>query len=49
MDHFMHNGINKGQKWYGPNQKQKMLRKGGKNIQKNYTKKIFMTKIIMMV
>ena len=25
------------------------LRKGGKNTQKNYTKKIFMTKIIMMV
>ena len=29
---------NKGQKWYGPN-KQKTLRRGGKNIQKNYTKK----------
>ena len=25
------------------------LRKGGKNTQKNYTKKIFMTQIIMMV
>ena len=30
-------------------QKQKMLRRGGKNTQKNCTKKIFMTKIIMMV
>ena len=30
-------GLNKGQKWYGPN-KHKILR-GGKNTQKNYTKK----------
>ena len=29
-------------------QKQKILRRGGKNTQ-NYTKKIFMTQIIMMV
>ena len=29
--------------------KQKMLRRGGKNTQKNYTKKIFMTQIITMV
>ena len=28
---------------------QKILRKGGKYTQKNYTKKIFMTQIIMMV
>ena len=27
----------------------KILRKGGKNIQKNYTKKIFMTQITTMV
>ena len=27
---------------------QKILGRGGKNIQKNYTKKIFMTQIIMM-
>ena len=27
----------------------KILRRGGKNIQKNYTKKIFTTKIIMTV
>ena len=26
-----------------------ILRKGGKNTQKNYTKQIFMTQIIMMV
>ena len=42
-------GLNKGQKWYGPNkQKQKILRRGGKNTQ-NCTKKIFKTKIIKMV
>ena len=29
-------------------QKQKILRRGGKNTQKKCTKKIFMTKIIMM-
>ena len=29
--------------------KQKILRRGGKNIQKNYTKKIFMTQITKMV
>ena len=33
----------------GTFQKQKILRRGGKNIQKNCTKKIFMTKIITMV
>ena len=30
-------------------QKQKILREGSKNIQKDYTKKIFMTQIITMV
>ena len=30
-------------------QKQKRLRRGGKNTQKNYTKRIFMTQIITMV
>ena len=30
-------------------QKQKILRRGGKNTQKNYTKNIFMTQITMMV
>ena len=29
--------------------KQKILRRGGKNTQNNYTKKIFMTRIITMV
>ena len=29
--------------------KQKILRRGGKNIKKNYTKKIFTTQIITMV
>ena len=29
--------------------KQKIFRRGGKNTQKNYTKNIFMTKIITMV
>ena len=39
---------NKGQKGYGPN-RSRMLRRGGKNTQKNYTKKIFMTQITTMV
>ena len=30
-------------------QKQKILRRGGKNTQENFTKESFMTKIIMMV
>ena len=30
-------------------QKQNILRRGGKNTQKNYAKKIFKTQIIMMV
>ena len=30
-------------------QKQKILRRGGKNTQKNYSKKILMTQITMMV
>ena len=29
--------------------KQKILRRGGKNTQKNYTKKTFMTEMITMV
>ena len=40
---------NKGQKWYGPKQKQKILRRGGKNARKSYIKKIFMTLITMTV
>ena len=49
-EHFMQRWTNKGQKWYGPNkQKQKVLRRGGKNTQKNCTKKIFMTQITITV
>ena len=33
----------------GLKQKQKILRRGGKNTQKHCTKKIFMTQVIMMV
>ena len=33
----------------GMEQKQKILRRGGKNTQKNYTKKIFMTQKTTMV
>ena len=42
-------GHNKGQKWYGPKQKQQILRRGGKNTQKTCTKKIFTTEISMLV
>ena len=42
-------GHNKGQKWYGPKQKQRILRRGGKNTKKIYTKKIFMTQITMIM
>ena len=42
-------GLNKGQKWYGPNRRHKILRRGVKNTQKNYTKKIFTTQTITMV
>ena len=40
-------GLNKGQKWYGPNRSRRL--RGGKNKQKNCTKKIFMTQIITIV
>ena len=36
-EYFMQNGLNKGHKRYGL--KQKILRRGGKNTQKNHTKK----------
>ena len=32
-------GFDKGQKWYGPNRSRRYLRRGGKNTQKNCTKK----------
>ena len=38
-------GLNKRQKWYMDQQKQKILRRGGKNKQKNYIKKSFTTQI----
>ena len=38
----------KGQKWYGPNRAED-IKKRWQDKQKNCTKKIFMTKIIMMV
>ena len=41
-------GLDKGQKWYGPNRSRR-LRRGGKNTQENCTKKIFMTQMITMV
>ena len=31
--------LNKGQKWHGPKEKQKILRRGGENTQKNCPKK----------
>ena len=34
---------------YHTKQKQKILRRGGKNTQKNYSKKIVMTQITMIV
>ena len=44
----MQRWANKGQKLYGPKE-QKLLGTGGKNTQKNYTKRIFMTQITTMV
>ena len=34
---------------YEPNRSRRLLRRGGKNTQKNYTKKNFITQIITMV
>ena len=41
-------GLDKGEKWYGPN-RSKILRRGHKNTQKKYTKKIFITQITTIV
>ena len=41
-------GVDKGQKWYGPNRSRR-YRRGGKHTQKNCTKKIFTTQITTMV
>ena len=40
-------GLEKGQKWYGPNRAEDIKKRW--QTQKNCTKKIFTTKIIMMV
>ena len=45
---FHANGLEKGQKWYGPNRSRR-IRRGSKNTQKNCKKKIFKTKRITMV
>ena len=37
------------EKWYGLNRSREDIRKSGKNPQKNYTKKMFMTQITMIV
>ena len=44
-EHFMQNGLDKGVDLT----KAEILRRGGKNTQKNCSKKIFTTKIIMML
>ena len=36
--HCMQDGHNKRQKWHGPNRSRRLLRRGGKNAQKNCTK-----------
>ena len=43
----VHAKMGSGQKWYGPNRN--MLRRGGKNTQKNCAKKSFTTQIITMM
>ena len=43
---YAKDGLSKGQKLYGPEAEDI---RGGKNTQKNDTKKIFMTQITMMV
>ena len=47
-EHFMQDRHNKDRNGMDL-KKQKILRRGGKNTQKNCTKKIFTTKIITMV
>ena len=42
-------GITKDRNGMTSYHEQKLLRRGGKNTQKNYTKKILMTQIITMV
>ena len=47
--HFMQRGAQKRTETLWTEQKQKILRKGSKNTQKNYTKEMLMTKITVMV
>ena len=48
-EHFMQRWARERTEIVGTLQRQKILRRGGKNTQKNCTKKTFTTKIIMMV
>ena len=48
-EHFMQRWAQSRTEMVWTLQKQKILRRGGKNTQKNCTKKIFTTQIIMMV
>ena len=47
-EHFMQNGHNKGQKWYGPNRSRRYYKEVAR-IHRNCTKKIFTTQMITMV
>ena len=43
-------GLNKGQKWYGPNRSRRyFLKKGDKSTKKNHTEKVFMTQITVVM
>ena len=48
-EHFMHGWTQLSTETVWAQQEQKILRRGGKNTQKNYTKNIFITQITMMV
>ena len=48
-EHFMQRWVQYRIKMLGTKQKQKILSRGGKNKQKNCTKKSFMTQVIIMV
>ena len=48
-EYFMHRWVQKKKEMVWTYEKQNILRKGGKDIQKNHAKKIFMIQIIMMV
>ena len=48
-EHFMQRQAQQSTEMVWTQQKQKILRRGGKNTPKNCTKRIFMTQIITMV